>query len=244
MVLGSGRSSRAGFAGFRRAGQIREYLADVAEPAADPGRGQPAGRAGPLAGQADVGGEAAGEMQLGVAGDDDPGPPVGSGRDASARRSRATWIRPVLTASYSAPWPRRHSGSSDSSASMCTRSGRHSAASHASNSTSRRLDKHRYTSPRNAASTPRACSSTDLPWIASCGQAILNATATASTADFPQTGTEGVAVAACCHGDTPGNPDKTSRQRPQRLKQAWILASAVAIRVGPGNRPVVRVHLM
>jgi hypothetical protein len=42
------------------------------------------------------------------------------------------------------------------------------------------------------------------------GQAILNATATASTADFPWTGTDGVAVAACCHGDTPGNTDKIS----------------------------------
>ena len=47
-------------------------------------------------------------------------------------------------------------------------------------------------------------------WTASPGQAILNATATASTADFPWTGTDGVAVAACCHGDTPGNTGKTS----------------------------------
>ena len=36
-VLRSGRAAGAGFAGFRRAGQIGECLADVAEPAADPG---------------------------------------------------------------------------------------------------------------------------------------------------------------------------------------------------------------
>ena len=36
-VLGSGRAAGAGFAGFRRAGRIGECLADVAEPAADPG---------------------------------------------------------------------------------------------------------------------------------------------------------------------------------------------------------------
>src|SRR5262249_46077193 len=47
--------------------------------AADPGGGQPAGRAGPLPGQPDVGGEVAGQVELGVAGDDDPGPPVGGG---------------------------------------------------------------------------------------------------------------------------------------------------------------------
>ncbi len=51
-----------GFAGFRRAGQIRECLADVPEPAADPGGGQPAGRAGPLPGQPQVGGQVAGEV--------------------------------------------------------------------------------------------------------------------------------------------------------------------------------------
>jgi hypothetical protein len=38
---------------------------------------------------------------------------------------------------------------------------------------------------------------------------MLNATATASTADFPLTGTDGVAVAACCHGNTPDKPGKS-----------------------------------
>jgi len=70
------------FARFRRAGRIGECLADVAEPAADPGRGQPTGRAGPLPGQPDAGGEVAGQIELGVAGDDQPGPPVGGGRVA------------------------------------------------------------------------------------------------------------------------------------------------------------------
>jgi len=34
---------------------------------------------------------------------------------------------------------------------------------------------------------------------------------------FPWTGTDGVVVGACCHGDTPGNTDKVSEQAPQRL---------------------------
>jgi hypothetical protein len=81
-VLRSWRAAGAGFAGFRRAGQIWECLADAAEPAADPGGGQPASRAGALPGQPQVGGEVAGEAELGVAGDGDPGPPAGGGRVA------------------------------------------------------------------------------------------------------------------------------------------------------------------
>src|SRR5713101_5410975 len=57
-------------------------MADVPESAADPGGGQAAGRAGLLPGQLQVGDEVAGEAELGVAGDDQPGPPVGSGRGA------------------------------------------------------------------------------------------------------------------------------------------------------------------
>ena len=49
---------------------------DVPEPAADPGGGQAAGRGGPFPGQAQVRCQRPGEPQLGVAGDDDPGPPV------------------------------------------------------------------------------------------------------------------------------------------------------------------------
>ena len=55
---------------------------EVTETAADAGGGEAAGRAGPLPGQPDVGGEVVGEVQLGVAGDDQPGPPVGGGRVA------------------------------------------------------------------------------------------------------------------------------------------------------------------
>jgi hypothetical protein len=42
-------------------------------------------RAGPLPGQPDVGGQPAGEPELGVGGDDQPGPPVGGGRVAQLR---------------------------------------------------------------------------------------------------------------------------------------------------------------
>ena len=49
-----------------------------------------------------------------------PSGQAGSGGHASDHRSRATSTRPALTASYTAPCPRRCSGSSDSSASMRT----------------------------------------------------------------------------------------------------------------------------
>src|SRR5437660_1791043 len=84
-VRGAWGASGAGLAGFRRAGQYGQRAVDVTETPADPGGGQPAGRAGPLPGQADVGGEAAGEVQLGVGGDDQPGPPVGGGGVADLR---------------------------------------------------------------------------------------------------------------------------------------------------------------
>jgi len=45
-------------------------------------------------------------------------------------------------------------------------------------------------------------------WFTVAEKTSLNATATAFTADFPWTGTDGVAVAAYCHGATPGNPAK------------------------------------
>jgi hypothetical protein len=83
---GGGSSSRAGGRGLvcrvsarwpDRAGSGGCY-----GPAADPGWGQAAGRAGPLPGRPQISGEMAGEVQLGVAGDDEPGPPVGGGRVA------------------------------------------------------------------------------------------------------------------------------------------------------------------
>jgi hypothetical protein len=55
---------------------------DVPESAADPGGGEPPGRGEAFPGQAQVGGQRPGEPELGMAGDDDPGPPVGGGRVA------------------------------------------------------------------------------------------------------------------------------------------------------------------
>ena len=98
-------------------------------------------------------------------------PPAGSGchpRPAAAgtpATSEAARYRPGRgsSAPYSAPCPRRCSGSSDSSASMCTRSCLHSTASASSSRASRYVAKHWYSSPRNAASSPRARSSPALP---------------------------------------------------------------------------------
>src|ERR1022692_3172317 len=75
-VPGSGWPSGAGFAGFRRTGRAGQVRADVPESSADPGGGEPAGRGGPFPGQAQVGGQRPGEAELGVAGDNQPGPPV------------------------------------------------------------------------------------------------------------------------------------------------------------------------
>ena len=52
---------------------------EVAKPASDPGRGQPLGWGGSLPGAAEIVGEAAGQPQLGVGGDDQPGPAVPGG---------------------------------------------------------------------------------------------------------------------------------------------------------------------
>src|ERR1019366_7581820 len=89
VVLRAGGASGAGAGGFRGAGGNGQVLADAAKPPADAGGKQPAGRAGPLPGQADVGGEVAGEPELGVGGDDEPGPPVGGGRVAQFRAGPA-----------------------------------------------------------------------------------------------------------------------------------------------------------
>jgi hypothetical protein len=50
----------------------------------------------------------------------------------------------------------------------------------------RYFPRHRNNSPRNAASTPCACSPPCPSWTTSCGQAILKAAATASTIGFRQ----------------------------------------------------------
>ena len=80
LVLRPGRASGAGPGRFRRAGGNGQVLADAAEPPANAGRGETAGRARLLPGQPDVGREVAGEPELGVGGDDEPGPPVGGMR--------------------------------------------------------------------------------------------------------------------------------------------------------------------
>jgi hypothetical protein len=76
-VLRSWGPSGAGLAGFWCTGQAGQGRADVPESAADPGGGEPSRRGRAFPGQAQVVGEGAGEAELGVAGDDQPGPPVG-----------------------------------------------------------------------------------------------------------------------------------------------------------------------
>ncbi len=79
-VAGAGWASGAGSAGFRCAGREQGGRADVPKPAADPGRGEPVRCGGAFPGAAQVGDERAGEAELGVRGDDQPGPAVGRRR--------------------------------------------------------------------------------------------------------------------------------------------------------------------
>ena len=66
----------------------------------------------------------------------------GSGSPATVRRSRAISTRPWLTASYTAPCPRRCSGASDRPARVRTGPSAHSTASASSNSSSARAVRH------------------------------------------------------------------------------------------------------
>src|SRR5271165_1350117 len=101
---------------------------------------------------------------------------------------------------------------------MCTRSGRHSTASHTSNSASGRLARHRYSSPRNHARIPRPRAPPGPSWTPSFSQGILNATATARHRlqvlwKEPENDD---AVAVCHHGDTldkTGEPRQPGRYR-------------------------------
>src|SRR5262249_52825554 len=77
----------------------------------------------------------------------------GTGRPASDRRNRATSTRPLATASYNAPCPRRCSAASDNSTSDLTGPSAHSTASPSSNNASARRDRHRYSSSRKPVST-------------------------------------------------------------------------------------------
>jgi hypothetical protein len=106
---------------------------------------------------------------------------------------------------------------------MCTRSGRHASASHASNSASRRIPSEQYSSPRNTASRiiPRSA-----PTSSSC-QDIMKATATARHRQVlwkePE---DDRAVAACHHVDTPDNSGQLPQARQQRLNKKLKCRSA------------------
>src|SRR5262249_41093647 len=75
-VLRAWRASWAGLSGVRRGGRAGDWRADVPKAPADPGGGEPPRRSGPFPGQAQIVSQRAGEAELGVAGDDQPGPPV------------------------------------------------------------------------------------------------------------------------------------------------------------------------
>jgi hypothetical protein len=78
-VFGAGRAAGPGLTGFWRAGGAGRHRAEAAKSAADPGRGEPARRGGTFPGAAQVGGQRPGEPELGVDGDDQPGPAVSGG---------------------------------------------------------------------------------------------------------------------------------------------------------------------
>ena len=80
----------------------------------------------------------------------------GSGSPATVRRSRAMSIRPLFTASYKAPCPRRCSGASDSPVSVLTVPSAHSSESASPNSASARAVRQPYSCARKAASCPVA----------------------------------------------------------------------------------------
>jgi hypothetical protein len=82
LVLGAFGAARAGLGGFRGAGGGADGVAGVAESGADAAGGHLLWRQGALPGQPGVGGQGPGEVELGVAGDEEPGPPVGGARVA------------------------------------------------------------------------------------------------------------------------------------------------------------------
>ena len=78
-------AARSGPAGFRCAGGLGGVRAEVPKPAADPGGSQPAGWGRFLPGATQIGGQRSGEAELGVRGDEQPGPAVTGGRGADLR---------------------------------------------------------------------------------------------------------------------------------------------------------------
>jgi transposase len=83
-VLRPGRAAGAGLARFRCTGGAADGRADVPKSPPDAGWGEPSRRGGAFPGQAQVGCERPGEAELGVAGDDQPGPPVRGSRGADS----------------------------------------------------------------------------------------------------------------------------------------------------------------
>ena len=81
-VLRAGWASGPGFGGSGHVGGTGGLHAEVAEPPADAGGGEPARRGGPFPGAAQILGEGPGEAELGVGGDDQPRPQVGRVRIA------------------------------------------------------------------------------------------------------------------------------------------------------------------
>ncbi len=80
----------AGAGGFRDTGGCAQLAADVAKPAADPARGQRPGGAGLfLPWPAEIGGQGAGEQELGVRGHEEPDPAVSLLRGPHLRGGKA-----------------------------------------------------------------------------------------------------------------------------------------------------------
>ena len=99
-VLRAGRSAGAGFAGFRCGCENGQCAVDGPESPPDPCGGQAAGQGRALPGQAQVCSQAAGEPELGVAGEGwvGPGRPAGIAPGGFPRPARRT-----RRANYSAP---------------------------------------------------------------------------------------------------------------------------------------------
>ncbi|GAA1712141.1 hypothetical protein GCM10009680_61440 [Streptomyces yatensis] len=84
-VLRAWWASGAGLEGSGHVGGTGGLHAEVAEPPSDPGRGEPTRLRRPFPGAAKILGEGPGKAELGVGGDDQPRPQVGSVRIADLR---------------------------------------------------------------------------------------------------------------------------------------------------------------
>src|SRR3954451_3910273 len=84
-VAAAGWASWAGVGGWRRAARKGDLRAEAAKPAPDPGRGEPVGWQGWIPGPTQIVGVAASESELGVCGDDQPGPAVPGSRVTDLR---------------------------------------------------------------------------------------------------------------------------------------------------------------